>query len=136
MAPPWWCSFFLMVSSLDPHGQSIHSLRVGWRNHRILGSSRQCANSTPNLTYGEITVIPNLRNFYENHYVRILFCATSFPCLRRNYGSFPTYLIFTRIMTRMKSFRKIPQSQFTSIHIFLRIFHASIVGVIEFLQNN
>jgi len=57
------------------------------------------------VAYGEITEFPNLRNFYENHYVQIVFCVTSFPYLRRNYCSFPTYLIFTRIITCINSFR-------------------------------
>jgi len=47
--------------------------------------------------------------------------------------SFPTYLIFMRIIMCMNSFRKIPESQFTSIHNFLRIFHALIVGINRFL---
>ncbi len=55
--------------------------------------------------YGEITtVFPNLRDFYENHYVRIVFCVHRSPHLRRNNCSFPTYLIFTRIITCMNSF--------------------------------
>jgi hypothetical protein len=48
--------------------------------------------------------------------------------LARNYCSFPTYLIFTRIITCMNSLQKIPESQFTSIHNF-----ASIVGINRFL---
>jgi len=28
--------------------------------------------STPNVTYGEITVFPNLRDIYDNHYIHHL----------------------------------------------------------------
>ena len=93
-------------------------------------STKICPKKSPNFfesadfpqPHGEITVFPNLRDYYENdHYVQIVFCVTSFPALQRNYCSFPTYLIFTRIITCMNSFRKIPESQFTSIHNFKNI---------------
>jgi len=65
---PWKQNDFPMqacAASVPHHKEIIHSLHVGWGTTEFSVPPGNVRTSTQNLTYGEITVFPNLLDFYE-----------------------------------------------------------------------